>query len=160
MTDRGKPAPEPSLLAPGRGGRWLYPLLLALETVGAVLLYSEGLPIYRKILADPGAYDPQTTFVALGGAVLIQVAYWARYRMRPPEPRLANVLLAHILLFVSRLIFVLPAAIFSFLFIAKAVDVRMPLSRYAFILFALFSLFCYVLELELLGARILRPKER
>lgn len=148
------------MLAHGGGGRWLYPLLLALETIGAVLLYSEGLPIYRKTLADPGAYDPQTTFVALSGAVLIQAAYWVRYRMRPPEPRFANVLLAHILLFVSRLIFVLPAAIFSFLFIAKAVELQMPLSRYAFILFALFSLFCYVLELELLGARLLRAQER
>jgi hypothetical protein len=134
-----------------RGSGRLYLLLLAFETAGAVLLYTEGLPIYRKTLADPASYDPETTAVALAGAVLIQVAYWTRYRIRVAPPRVGNVMLSHIVLFVARLAFTLPTAIFSFLFILKAVEVRMPVSKYAFIIFALFSLFCYVRELENLG---------
>ena len=139
---------------PGRNGGWLYALLLLLETLGAVLVYSEGLPIYRKTLANPAAYDPETTAVAMGGAVLIQVAYWTRYLLRLRPPRLVNTVLGHIALFVARMVFTLPTAIFSFLFIAKTVEFSIPLSKYAFIIFALFSLFCYVHELENLGAAL------
>ena len=40
--------------AQASGGGWLYALLLFLETAGAVLLFMEGLPIYRKTLAELG----------------------------------------------------------------------------------------------------------
>jgi hypothetical protein len=129
-------------------------ILLAFETTGAILLYREGLPIYRKTLADPASYDPETTAVALGGALLIQIAYWTQRRLRLEPPRVANTVLAHIVLFVARMIFTVPTTIFSFLFIAKAVEIQMPASKYAFILFALFSIFCYVRELESLGAAL------
>ena len=145
---------DSGLPAQASGGGWLYALLLLLETLGAVLVYREGLPIYRKTLANPASYDPKTTAVALGGAVLIQVAYWTRYLLRLGPPRFGNTVLAHIVLFVARLVFTLPTAIFSFLFIAKAVEVSIPISKYAFISFALFSLFCYVRELENLGSAL------
>jgi hypothetical protein len=135
-------------------GARLYALMLALETIGAVLVYWEGLSIYRKTLANPAAYDPATTAVALGGAVLIQVAYWTRYLLRLRPPRFVNSVLAHIVLFVARMLFTLPTAIFSFVFIAKAVEFSIPGSKYAVIFFALFSLFCYVRELESLGAAL------
>ena len=141
--------------APQRQRKWLYPLLLALETAGAFLLYREGLPLYRELLANPAAYNAETTGVALGGAVLIQCTYWTRYRIRLDPPRLANAVLAHVVLFVSRLIFILPTAIFSFLFISKSFEIRLPASKYAFLFFALFSLFCYVSELERLAQRML-----
>lgn len=148
MTDS---TPPPQVKRPGT---WLYPLLLACETVGAAVLFREGLPIYRKTLADPASFDHTTTGIALAGAVLIQIAYWTRYRIGPRPPRAANVLVAHIVLFVARLVFTLPASIFSYLFIAKAVTAEIPATKYAFIIFALFSLFCYVLELENLGAAL------
>ena len=145
---------DSGLPAQSSGGRWLYTVFLLFETAGAVLLFSEGLPVYRKTLANPASYDPETTAVALAGAVLIQVAYWTRFRTRLRPPRVTNVLLAHIVLFVARLVFTLPTAIFSFLFILKAVEVQVPASKYAFIIFALFSIFCYVRELENLGTAL------
>ncbi len=81
------------------------------------------------------------------------------YRIRPAPPRFVNVGLGHIVLFLARLIFLLPTAIFSFLFIAKTVDVQMPPLRYVVILFGLFSLFCYVRELERFGIRLLGKQE-
>ena len=142
------------LPAQASGGGWLYEFLLACETFGAVLLFREGLPIYRKTLADPGSFDHKTTGIALAGAVLIQIAYWTRYRIGARPPRAANVVVAHIVLFLSRLVFILPSAIFSYLFIAKAVIAEIPATKYAFIIFGLFSLFCYVRELENLGAAL------
>lgn len=153
MTNPCDSAPQSPAKSPG--GRWLYPVLLTLETTGAVMLYREGLPIYRETLADPSAYDPEANALALAACVLIQVAYWIRYRIRPERARVVNVVLGHIVLFLSGLIFLLPTAVFSYLFIAKTVEVQIPASKCLFIVFALFSLFCYVLELERLGGRLL-----
>jgi hypothetical protein len=139
----------------GRHRRGLYAFLFAIQTVGAVLLCSEILPIYRKVLADPTAPKSGRTFLALGAGVLIQLGYWICYRIRPVLPRLVNVPLGHIVLFVSRLIFVLPTAIFSFLFVARTLEAPIPISRYLAIAFGLFSLFCYVRELEWLGTHLL-----
>jgi hypothetical protein len=141
------------------GGRWLYPVLLAVQTAGAALLAFQVLPIYRRALIDPTAYDSGTTVSALGASALIQLGYWMHYRIRPAPPRFVNVGLGHIVLFLARLIFLLPTAIFSFLFIAKTVDVQMPPLRYVVILFGLFSLFCYVRELERFGIRLLGKQE-
>lgn len=150
-----------ALTSPARaGGSWLYPLLLTVQTGGAVLLCWQVLPIYRKALDDPSRLHSETTVPALGAAALIQVLYWIRYRIDPAPPRFVNVALGHIVLFVSRLMFVLPTAVFSFLFINKTLEVQMTIPRYIVILFGLFSLFCYVRELERLGNVLLgKPKE-
>lgn len=150
-------SPPPQLK---HGGSRLYAVLLACETFGAAVLFREGLPIYRKTLADPASFDHKTTGVALAGAMLIQIAYWTRHRIRAQPPRVANVLLAHIVVFLARLVFTLPAAIFSYLFIAKALTADVPATKYAFIIFALFSLFCYVRELESLGAALALTSSR
>jgi ABC-type nickel/cobalt efflux system permease component RcnA len=159
-----KPVDSRAALSPSVGhiGRkkWLYPVLFAIQTVGAVLLCGQVLPIYRRVLANPTAHESDATLLALGAGVLIQLGYWICYRIRPVLPRFFNVALGHTVLFLAKLIFILPSAIFSFLFIAKTLEAEMPVSRYLVILFGLFSLFCYVRELERLGNHLLsRPKE-
>jgi hypothetical protein len=146
--DRGTASPA----ANATGSEWFYPLLFALQTAGAALLFWQVLPIYRQALANSNIYD-SSTIVSLVGGVLIQFGYWINYRTRPPQPRLCNAVAGHILLFAARLTFLLPSAIFSFLFITKAL--QMPVARYLAIVFGLFSLFCYVRELERLGNRLL-----
>lgn len=138
--------------------RWLYPLLFILETIGAVLLAWQVLPIYREALADPAGYSFDGT--AIGAGILIQLGYWIGYRLRPPTPRFVNVLLGHFALFAARLIFLLPTSIFSFLFIANRFTVRLSASRYLIIVFGLFSLFCYIRELEHLGNSLLGKPTR
>jgi hypothetical protein len=142
------------------GGKWLYPLLLTVQTGGAVLLCWQVLPTYRNALANPTGYDSQTTVSSLGAGMLIQVAYWIRYRLRPPPPGVVNVALGHVVLFLSRLIFLVPSTVFSFLFISKTLQAQLPIRRYVVILFGLFSLFCYVRELERLGTRLLGTPEK
>lgn len=153
--------PSAALSAPSKraGGRWLYPLLLAVQTAGAVLLAWEALPIYRRALATPTAHDSEASILALMAGVLLQLAYWIGYRIRPAPPRFVNVALGHIVLFVARLLFVLATAIFSFLFVTNALQAEIPVARYAVILFGLFSLFCYVREVERLGTYLLGKPE-
>jgi hypothetical protein len=79
-------------------GRWLYPLIVAAQTVGATMIYWQGLPIYRGLSADVTAHDPQTKTLVwtTAASALIQVAYWTGYHTRLPPPRFANALLGHV----------------------------------------------------------------
>jgi hypothetical protein len=142
--------------------RWLYMVLLALQTIGVGLFYFKGLPLYREIASDPTAYSPKaaTWGWSLPAIALIQVGYWISRRVSPPTPRFVNVVLGHVVLFVARLIFVLPIALFSFVFIHNELENQMPFSRYVLLLVGLFSLFCYSLDLQRYGAAMLGPDKR
>jgi hypothetical protein len=135
------------------GGRWLYPLLLALQTIGAILFYWKMVPLYQQLVADPTAYATreETRVWSLAAIALIQVGYWVRYRVRPALPGHVNPVLGHFVLFVSRLSFILATAVFSFVFISQRLASQMPAARYVLTLAGLFSLFCYMQELNRLG---------
>jgi len=147
------PTPTPTVT----GGRWLYPLLLAVETFGVFVIYWKGLPLYRQVVVDPGLFAPQNETLRWGlfGTALIQITYWTRYHIRPASPPFVNVLLGHIVLFLSELVFILAAATFSFVFITQELAARISLLRYVVLLGSLFSLFCYMEELQRLGRRLL-----
>jgi hypothetical protein len=88
------------------------------------------------------------------------VGYWISHRVSPPPPRFVNVVLGHVVLFLSRLIFLLPVVLFTFVFINNKLENQMPLSRYVLLLVGLFWLFCYTLGLQRYGAALLAPDKR
>jgi hypothetical protein len=137
-------------------------LLLALQTIGAGLFYCNGLLLYREVASDPTAYSPNaaTWGWSLPAIALIQVGYWIPHRIGPVPPRVVNVILGHGVLFLARLIFVLPVALFSFVFISNKLEDKMPLVRYVLLVAGLFSLFCYSLELRRYGMAMLGPDSR
>ena len=142
--------------------RWLYMVLLALQTIGVGLFYFKALPLYREVASDPTAYSPKaaTWGWSLLVIVLIQVGYWIPHRVGPSTPRVVNVVLGHVVLFLSRLIFLLPVALFSFVFIHNKLENRMPFLRYVLLLVGLFSLFCYSLDLRRYGTAMLGTDKR
>ena len=81
----------------------------------------------------------------------MQISYSVSYRVRPPLPQLQNALLGHVILSLARMIYVLPTAIFGFVFVAQRPEFEIPVFRCLVLLLGLFSLFCYVRELERLG---------
>ena len=139
------------------GGRWLYPLLLAIQTIGVILFYWQGLPLYRQVSANPSTYEPQTemriwTLLAIA---LTQVGYWISYRLRPALPCFSNAVVGHVVLFWSRLSFTLASSIFSLVFIAKKLNLQLSLAGYILTILGLFSLFCYMQETKRLGNKVL-----
>jgi hypothetical protein len=154
------PPSAPAAIAGRVGGYWLYPLLLIMETVGAAVLCWKGLPLLRSLLADPASYATRERIWiwTVPATVLVQIGYWLRYRIRPALPRLHNALLGHIVLFVSRLSFVVATAVFSFVFIAKRLEGQMDAARYILTVVGLFSLFCYMLELQRFGSALIGPE--
>jgi hypothetical protein len=72
----------------------------------------------------------------------------------PRSPAVAavpNAPLGHFILFLARMICVLPTSVFGFVFIAQRPEFEIPVFRCLVLLLGLFALFCYVRELERLG---------
>jgi hypothetical protein len=135
------------------GGCHRYLALFGLQTIGAVIIFWNGVPLYRQALADPASHQArlETLIWSLAAIALIQTGYWISYRLRPPPPKFTNALIGHILSFLARMAFVFAASVFGFVFITQKSKFHIPVFRYVVTLAGLFSLYCYVLEIERLG---------
>ncbi len=153
---------SPDSTASPAGGRWLYPLLLAMQTIGVVIFYWHGLPLYRQLVGDPTTFATRQEIRewALLAIALMQVGYWVGYRVRPVLPRHAKTVLGHIVLFISRLSFLLATSVFSFVFISKKLEGQMSVTSYILTLVGLFSLFCYMQGLQRLGVAFLGQEKK
>jgi hypothetical protein len=122
------------------------------QTIGAVVLIWTGLFLYRQVLADPSQEPELWPIVgSLSSIAVMQICYWVSYRVRPPLPRFQNAPLGHAILFLARMVYVLPTSVFAFMFIAQRPEFEIPVFRCLVLLLGLFALFCYVRELERLG---------
>jgi hypothetical protein len=137
------------LVRPRENGR-RYLLLFGLQTIGALVILRYALPLYRAVVADPAAHRASAAPLIWGltAAALIQAGFWIRHRLRPPAPRFRNALIGYLILFLSRMLFLLATAIFAFVFITQRPEFHIPVSRYFLTLAGLFSLFCYTQEVE------------
>lgn len=136
-----------------------YLLLVAMQTIGATILFLYAVPLFRQVLLDPGSHVPQTRNLvwSLSAITLMQAGYWIRNRLRRPLPQLHNALFGHIVLFVARMSFVLATSVFGFVFIVRRPELEIPMSRYFVLLIGLFALFCYTRELEQRGRALIGP---
>lgn len=146
--------------ARGAAGRWRYPILFAMQTIGTAILIRNAVPLYRQILTDPASHAVRIENLtwSLSSIALMQLGYWISYRVRPQPPQFVNVLLGHITLFVARMSFVFATSVFGFMFLVEKPGFHIPASRYLLLLLGLFSLYCYMLELERLGRTFLSEK--
>ena len=155
------PKPSVSNSPESTGTGWLYLVLLAMQTGGVCILYQYGVPWYRGLLANPTAYEPrQDMWIWLSAIVLVQVGYWVRHKVRAPLPKFTNVVLGHVVLFAGSLSFLLATTVFCFVFLAQKMASRMPLDRQLLMFAALFSLFCYMQELQRLGRSIVGKEKK
>ena len=141
---------------------WRYPVLLSVQTIGAVIIFWNAVPLYRRVLADPAAHEPRpgTLVWAFAAIALIQTGYWIRYQVRPPMPQFTNALVGHVVRFLGRMLFVLATSLFGFVFIRQGPGFHMPVFRYLVFIVALFSLFCYTMELNHLGRTLIGPEKK
>jgi hypothetical protein len=141
--------------APAQSGRgqWSNFALFGMQTTGAVFRIWTGLLLYCRVLAEPASHEalPWALVGSLLANALMQFAYWVSHRLRPPLPQFRNALLGHAILFLARMVFVLPTSILGFVFVAQRPEFQIPVLKCLVLLLGLFSLFCYVRELERLG---------
>jgi hypothetical protein len=153
MTQPNDSFASTAALAQSGRGRWSCFALFGMQTIGAVVLIWTGLLVYRQVLADPASHQRQPWAIvgSLSSIALMQIAYWVSYRVRPPPPQFQNALLGHAVLFLARMVYVLPTSIFGFVFVAQRPEFEIPVFECVVLLLGLFALFCYVRELEHLG---------
>ena len=89
----------------------------------------------------------------------MQVAYSVCHQVRPPLPQFTNALIGHAVSFLARLGFVLPTSVFGFVFVARRPEFEISAFGYLVILLGLFSLYCYVRDLERPGLGFHRPRK-
>ena len=131
----------------------LYCLLLCLQTAGLSTVIWQGAPVYRRIVAGsegPNA-SPEALILAMVAVALMQGAYWLPTATIPGLALPQNVFLSHLLLFVGRLSFILGTALFTAVMYYRLPDLERSIPRLAVLIAALFSMFCYSIELEWLA---------
>ncbi len=122
--------------------------LLAVHTAALLVALYLWIPLYRRLAAGPGGNHPAEGqvwkfFLAV---LVMQGCYWGRRRL-PWTPGAGGVLTGHVLLFLSRLAFVFVGSSFT-LFIVRMQDTTASPRGIVVSIWALFAIFCYVLELE------------
>ena len=145
---------------PSESGR-LYLLLFGLQTIGALIIIGNALPLYRYGVANPAAHEARVEVLIWGSAavILMQAGFWIRHRLQPPLPRFQNALVGYVILFLGRMSFLLPTAIFGFVFIVQRPEFDLPISRYLLIVAGLFACFCYTQEVERLAKNLIEPAQ-
>jgi hypothetical protein len=142
-----------SQLTRERKGYGLYATLFSIQTAGVAVILWQGVPLYRLITKSPGPeHTSLDTFVWASIAILaIQVAYWSRLRLTPTIRLTPNIVLSHIILFSSRVSFVFATSLFSTIVFLRFPDITVSVPKIGLLLLAMFSLYCFTLELEKLG---------
>ena len=138
----------------------VFAALIAAEAVGAAIILWQGLPIYHYLL-DRGPErrsDLIMRLLAIAGITIIQVAYWTAWRWFRRVELPSQVVLGHVLQFVARLNFVFVSGMFAAAYLIRSADMEFRPSRFLLLTSALFSMFCFTLELERLGRAFVEGK--
>ena len=143
-----------------------YAILLAAQTACAAVMLVNIHSAFRTLIENigtPNASTPASVIQLLIAAAIGQACYWYRLRHVPLPANCRNVALGHLLAFASRLGFIFGGALFSVYFLRHAPELTLgPLAiawRGTLLIAILFSLYCYTLELERLGATLQMPRK-
>ncbi|MGC2087158.1 MAG: hypothetical protein WA702_27770 [Bradyrhizobium sp.] len=146
--------------------RWTtltYILLFAIQMFGSIFIFWTSMPSFRQLVLRPGEQAASTPYDSnLVEAVLVemQAAYWYRLLKVAIPLRGSNVLLPHLFLFLGRLNFIFESAVFAVVIfrhlpeLGLDVDVLLMAPRGGLLLFTLFALFCFTLELGRFGVAL------
>jgi hypothetical protein len=150
------PADEPSRKA-------AYLLLFAVQMFGAGFVIWATLPAFKQLALNPGEQlvnAPYDSFAVVAVLFMMQCAYWYRYTRVAIPFRRPQLILSHVFLFLGRLSFIFGSALFSIVLfrhlpeLRSDVDIFLSVRRGVLLIFSLFALFCFTLELERLSAAL------
>ena len=134
-------------------------LLFTAETMGALIILWNGVPIHQRLLMGSTADQASPRVFVLGAVaiILIQSAYWIRLRRLPPLRFKRQLVLGHAIQFLGRLSFVFIGGLFSVVFFTRFEELEFSIWKALLLMAVLFSLFCYTLDLDRLGKAFSEP---
>ncbi|CAM5549935.1 hypothetical protein [Rhodanobacter lindaniclasticus] len=132
-----------------------YWILLAGELSGAAIILWNLVPAYRRLLLNGSGESTSAATLAVSlAAALVLVCWGLRHRTAPLPALQQRWWTGHLILFIARLSFILPAGLFSVIFFLRYDELRVSPLDTALLFGILFALFCFTTELERLGRRL------
>jgi hypothetical protein len=128
-----------------------YVALLLAEIVGIILIFWDGIPIFRHLIRFEQIATASDHTLLVIAAILVQFSYWICLRHDPPFAVPRQQFIAHVLLFVSRLVFIFASTFFSLVVYRYSDVFDLSLLRVLLMMAVLFSVFCFTRHLEKLG---------
>src|SRR6187549_794622 len=130
----------------------LFWCLIVTEAAGSQAILWNGLPIYRRLLS-PGTEGAGSKDFVLTTIVVIvmQVAHWLAFRLRPRLRFRRNVFLGHVLVFVGELSMFFVSALAVVLLFDRDMELDFGLWKILLLVAVLFAIFAYKYQLSKLG---------
>lgn len=125
-------------------------------------------PLFRQMIERLGEVQEMGVHVEvmiMFGALLLNCTYWIRYRWIAVWTPFHNAFIGHFVQFASRTSFFFGGALFSLTFFRHLPEldtfptIEQFVIRGSIVMWVLFALFCYSLELDRLGRAIEEPPQ-
>jgi hypothetical protein len=132
-------------------------LLLAVQIACAQDIFWIGQPVYRALLhghRDQVSAGEVRRVVTV--MFLMQAAYWLAYHLRPRLRFDRHHILGHMLTFIGDVSFVFPTTVAAVSLFDTPIDLVRDWWRLLTLAIALFSMFCYKLQLQWFGEALLK----
>jgi hypothetical protein len=129
----------------------IYAIFFAVEVAGMIMILWDGIPIFRQLIHFQQITTQRDEIILLVAVALIQFTYWERLRLDPPFDLPRQELVAHLVLFTSRLSFIFASSIFSFAVYRYSNVLEVSPFRSVIMMGVLFSVFCFTRHLEKIG---------
>ena len=125
---------------------------IAGEGVGSQIILWKGIPIYRRLLSDGAQGGGTADFVwAVVAVLLMQVGHWLAFRLKLRLQFRRNVLLGHVLVFISELSLFFANALAVVILFDRMGELHLTVWKVTILIAILFAICCYKHQLTALG---------
>ena len=128
-----------------------YIVAFLIEIAGIVLILWDGVPLFRHLIRFERIVTPVDASIMLTAIVLIQVTYWTCLRHDPPFGLPRQQFAGHVVLLLSRLIFIFASGVFSLVVYRYPEMFEFSLYKTGMLVAVLFTVFCFSRHLERIG---------
>jgi hypothetical protein len=133
----------------------LFWCLLAAEAAGSQVILWNGIPIYRRLSAGTEGAGSTNFLWAAIVVIVMQVAHWIAFRLRPRLQFRRNVFLGYVLVFIGDLSMFFISALAVVILIDRAAELEFVLWKVLILVALLFAVFTYKYQLSKLGDSII-----
>ena len=133
----------------------LFWCLLAAEAAGSQVILWNGIPIYRRLSAGTEGAGSQNFVWATIVVIVMQVAHWVAFRLRPRLRFRRNVFLGHVLVFVGELSLFFINALAVVILFDRGAELDFVLWKILLLVAILFAICTYKYQLGKLGDSII-----
>ena len=126
--------------------------LIAVEAAGSQAILWNGMPIYRRLLSAGTEAADSTDFVLTTLVVIVmQVAHWVAFRLRPQLRFRRHVFLGYVLMFIGELSLFFVSALAVVILFDRGAELHFVLWKVLILVAILFANWSYKYQLSELG---------